>query len=257
MSSALQSAQSPSSSKQWWSRSSKSSTVSYRPSRIPSSSSSQLPTKPTSRLDEKQTMSRASQKPATLKFNTLVSAIGFKSKKNSAAIDIPPGPSSPPLPFQNPPPSSPPRLQTSSSSSSFYNGAKSPIEPSIYTVHSLEDSSEPPTPSDASRHRISYQPSLFTYAEQEHIDLGRSENLAIRYVPVDSRRVSVMSDPSIIDPQMKRNESGFRYSRLSSLSANQTSAGHNSQTNANNHTRSLNGNTDRRQSLSGYAETNA
>lgn len=253
MSSALQSAQPPPSSKQWWSRApTKSSTVSHRPSKIPSSS--QLPSKPVLHLDERQFIPRPSQKPS-LKFNTLASVIGFKSKKN-IALDIPPGPSSPPLPFQNPPPSSPPRLNTSSSSSSFYYGAKSPVEPSLYTVPSLEDSSEPLTPSDASRHRTSYQPSLFTYAEQEHMDFNRNESLGSRYIyPVDARRVSVMSDPSIIDPQMKRSDAGFRASRLSSLSAHHNLSAQKSQTNSSDYKRPVSGNADRRQSLSGYAET--
>lgn len=217
MSSAIQAPQPSPASKQWWSSkpsTSKIPSASYRPSKSPISA----PATPVTTVDEKamRAMSKSSKK-----FNTLASVMGFKSKKSHPMINIPPGPVSPPLPFQNPPPPqqtrSPRSRTTTLTSPASYHDPISPVDPSIYTVPSSEEAFEAITPSDHfSRHRSSYQPSLFTFAEQQdHTMQGRlGENL--RY-PYDARRVSVMSDPSIIDPHMPREQS-FHSARASGSS---------------------------------------
>lgn len=221
MSSAIQAAQPTQPSKQWWSSkvpASKSSTMSYRPSKTPTNSSPQTTT--SMGLGQKQP-ARLTPKP-TLKFNTLASVMGFKSKKSGSPL-VSPGPASPPLPFQNPPsPARAPaiRTKTFSTGSSFVSGSKSPVDHSIYTVTSSEDAFEPLTPSDQlSRHRTSYQPSLNTYVEliDHSVGMGFGDAMASQYMSSDARRISVMSDPSIIDPHLKR-DFAARSSRVSASS---------------------------------------
>ena len=111
---------------------------------------------------------------------------------------------------------------TASSSSSYQYDPKSPGEPSIYTYPSSEEGAyEPMTPSDQlSRHRTSYQPSLFTFAEQQDqsaMALRLGDVSGSRYSPSDVRRISVLSDPSVIDPHMRK-DSALRVSRVSASS---------------------------------------
>ncbi|THH09601.1 hypothetical protein EW145_g1900 [Phellinidium pouzarii] len=216
MSSVVRSPQPTQPSKQWWS-----SNMPYRPSKSPISSPSTPAATMTPHNDEKSL--RASSKAPTKKFNTLASVMGFKSKKNHPTINIPSGPVSPPLPFQNPPasqaPSSPSSARPRRYSSSYRNDTMSPGEPSIYTIPSSEEAFEPITPSDQlSRHRSSYQPSLFTFSEQQDYSthMRPGDNIIPRYLP-DTRRISVMSDPSIIDPHILR-EHTIRSSRVSGSS---------------------------------------
>ncbi|KAL5533926.1 hypothetical protein ACEPAG_386 [Sanghuangporus baumii] len=223
--------------KQWWSRASVSKSSTMPAYRASDSSGTTTPTTPTSgtsqTYDDK--LLKGSKQPK--KFNTLASyiGIGFKSKKSHPTINIPSGPVSPPLPFQNPPPVSAPnsreppprpprsiRPVTASSSSSYQYDPKSPGEPSIYTYPSSEEGAfEPLTPSDQlSRHRTSYQPSLFTFAEQQDqtaAALRLGDVSGSRYSPSDARRISVLSDPSVIDPHMRR-EQMIRSSRVSASS---------------------------------------
>lgn len=228
MSSTIHPAQAQQPSKQWWSRlPSKSSTIAHRnarasPSSIPQPTPKQHP--PSLTLDNPRQMSRSattSSKP-THKFNTFASAIGFKSKKtHHATLDIPPGPASPPLPFQSPPPPSIRAQKSSSSSLSFV--PKSPVDSELFTSPSEEDGFEPVTPSDFSRHRVSYQPSLFTFAEQQQSpdssyshgeSVGSRLGLGSSGSYRDSRTLSIMSDPSVIDPHLK----AARSSRISASS---------------------------------------
>ena len=239
MSSAIHSPHPQQSSKQqWWSRPSASKSSTVPPYRSAESPVSSIPTTPTSRAgqlydDKTQRGSKQSKR-----FNTLASVIGLKPRKNHPTINIPPGPSSPPLPLQNPPSASvqvardpvvrTPRSSrpiTASSSSSFQYDPKSPGEPSIYTYPSSEEAYEPMTPSDQlSRHRTSYQPSLFTFAEQQDhgpaaLRLGDGISSGLRFSPSDARRISIMSDPSVIDPHMNvKKDSAIRSSGISSSS---------------------------------------
>ncbi|KAI5121176.1 hypothetical protein M0805_007173 [Coniferiporia weirii] len=219
MSSAVHSSQPPQPSKQWWS-----SALPHRPSKSPVSTPTTPVTTMSPSFDEKSL--RATSKVSSRKFKPLASVMGFKSKKSHPTINIPSGPASPPLPFQNPPPPQAPspasssRLQTYSAGSSYQRDPISPGEPSIYTIPSSEEAFEPITPSDQlSRHRTSYQPSLFTFAEQQdqgtRMRFGGGANS--RYMSADTRRISVMSDPSIIDPHMPR-EQAIRSSQVSASS---------------------------------------
>lgn len=225
-----------SSKQQWWSRptASKSSTIpTYRST---DSSGASTPTAPTSRVAQFHDDKTHRGSKQSKKFNTLASVIGFKSKKTHPTINIPTGPASPPLPVQKPPSSAGPtardpvvrtpysaRPVTASSGFSYQYDPKSPGEPSIYTYPSSEEAQEPMTPSDQlSRHRTSYQPSLFTFAEQQDysaaaLRLGDGLGAGSRYSPSDARRISIMSDPSVIDPHMRR-EQAIRSSRISASS---------------------------------------
>lgn len=247
MSSAVQPAHPTPASKQWWSKvpsASKSSTVSYRSPKPPSSATpptlsnklSKIPhqgavtEQPQSHQPSHRPPQRVASKPS-LKFNTLTSV--FKSKKSNSPTIVPPGPISPPLPFQNPPPASPPRLRTKTVSSglSYYSGGsggagpKSPVNPSIYTVPSSEDGTlEPLTPSDqlsarqrsSYPHQFHYPPSLLTtFSDQQ--DASRYLSSGDR--TERDRRISVMSDPSIIDPHLKRDYSMSKTSARASSSS--------------------------------------
>ena len=201
MSSTLHSPQQAQSSKQWWARAStKSSTISLRASKTPPNIQTHATSKSSSGYEEKLTI-RTTMKPT--KFNTFASVIGFKSKKSSPILAVPPGPASPPLPFQSPPShqSTPARSHYTSGTS---YGPRSPVTSSIYNTPSEEDALEPLTPSDKSRYRTSYQPSLLQFTEQDQkAGVGYADSLGARYMSPDSRRISVMSDPSIIDPHLK------------------------------------------------------
>ena len=212
---------------QWWSRTSKSQTLGYH-THSTADSPATTPTSPVSsqQLSYTNEESSSRQTKSSKKFNTLASVMGFKTKKSHPKIDIPPGPSSPPLPLQKPPthdsPSQISRSLTYSSTSSYPYDPKSPGEPSIYTYPSSEEAYEPITPSDQlSRHRTSYQPSLFTFAEQQDHSPVSSRlgdvGFVPRFLPPDPKRVSVMSDPSIIDPHFP-GEPAIRTSRASTAS---------------------------------------
>lgn len=216
MSSAIQSPQPSQASKQWWSSKPSASRIpssTFRPSKSPISA----PATPITPVDDRgmRTMSKGSKK-----FNTLASVMGFKSKRSHPMIDIPSGPVSPPLPLQNPPPQnlrSPRSRPTTLTSPASYTDPMSPVDSSIYTIPSSDEAFEATTPSDQlSRHRTSYQPSLFTFAEQQDQTMSGGLGEDLRY-PYDARRISVMSDPSIIDPHMSR-EHSFNPSRGSGSS---------------------------------------
>ncbi|TFK94398.1 hypothetical protein K466DRAFT_509596 [Polyporus arcularius HHB13444] len=191
-------------SRPWWSRS-KSSRDSLRPVRSVASLAEE---------DEKyaSTASSASPRPKdalpSLKFNTLASAIGLKSKKLPAlTIQDPP----PPLPSPRAHPNSRP---TSGNSSNAHSPAavertpfftNRPPAKSISTVRSSEydydAASEPRTPSDHPRDRSSYQHSVMTFSEMDPFASG---GIVVQHLPQDPNRLSVYSDSSMLDPQQKR-----------------------------------------------------
>ncbi|KLO20682.1 hypothetical protein SCHPADRAFT_934502 [Schizopora paradoxa] len=208
------------SAKQWWSKvpTPKASTISHRPPKITTDVStlklakSPTPT-PTPTPSEERTGGR-SRSNSAIKFNTLTSVFRKKTLHiPSNQIEITAGPVSPPLPFQNPPPSAPPpqrrttKISTASINSSIC-GPLSPGEPSIFTLpSSSDDASEPITPSDGSRHRTSYQPSFFTFAEPDkHASIASADSLGPRYFVPRMSRVSVRSDPSSFMDSQSTNE---------------------------------------------------
>ncbi|TBU49899.1 hypothetical protein BD309DRAFT_1076062 [Dichomitus squalens] len=193
-------------SRPWWSRS-KSSKDPLHPSRAPSGLGDE---------DEKypSTTSSTSSKPKdaipALKFNTLASAIGFKSKKL------------PSLTIQDPPSPLPPSHYAKSRPGSGNSGVASPAPvdrapfytnrppaKSVSTVRSSEydfdaasePHSEPRTPSDHPRDRFSYQHSVMTFSE---VDPFASGGIIMHPMPQDPNRLSVYSDSSMLDPQHKR-----------------------------------------------------
>ncbi|RPD82403.1 hypothetical protein L226DRAFT_497514 [Lentinus tigrinus ALCF2SS1-7] len=199
---------SPASSRPWWSRS-KSSKDSLRPNRSVSSLAEE---------DEKYPSTASSASPRSkdalpaLKFNTLASAMGLKSKKLPAlTIQDPPSPLPSPRVYPHSRPGS-------GNSSAAYSPApvertpfftNRPPAKSISTVRSSEydydaasePHSEPRTPSDHPRDRLSYQHSVMTFSE---IDPFASGGIVVQQLPQDPNRLSVYSDSSMLDPQHKR-----------------------------------------------------
>ncbi|KAI0719943.1 hypothetical protein C8T65DRAFT_705977 [Cerioporus squamosus] len=199
---------SPAPSRPWWSRS-KSSKDSLRPNRSVSSLAEE---------DEKYPSTASSASPRakdalpSLKFNTLASAIGLKSKKLPAlTIQDPPSPLPSPRAYPHPRPAS-------GNSSSAHSPAaverapffsNRPPAKSVSTVRSSEydydaasePHSEPRTPSDHPRDRHSYQHSVMTFSE---IDPFASGGIVVQHLPQDPNRLSVYSDSSMLDPQHKR-----------------------------------------------------
>nr|VWO97114.1 SH3 domain-containing protein [Ganoderma boninense] len=145
------------------------------------------------------------------KFNTLASAIGFRSKKLPAlTIQDPPSPRSPSHPYTN----SRPGSGTSASSSPavvdrtpFFTNR--PPAKSVSTIRSSEydydaasdPHSEPRTPSDHPRDRLSYQHSVMTFTEMDPFASG---GIIVQALRQDPNRLSVYSDSSMLDPQQKR-----------------------------------------------------
>ncbi|KAI0654265.1 hypothetical protein C8Q70DRAFT_1058667 [Cubamyces menziesii] len=143
----------------------------------------------------------------SLKFNTLASAIGLKSKKLPAlTIQDPPSPVAPSLHYN---PNSRPGTGNSTPSTSdhapFFTNR--PPAKSVSTVRSSEydfdaasdphTTSEPRTPSDHPRDRMSYQTSVMTFSE---IDPFASGGIVVQHLPQDPNRLSVYSDSSMLDP---------------------------------------------------------
>ena len=200
---------SPSSSRPWWSRS-KSSKDSLRPNH----SLSSLPIDDDDRYPS--TSSTSSSRPRdglpALKFNTLASAIGLKSKKLTAlTIQDPPSPIAPAHSY----PSSRPGTANSGTKSPsvtqhtpFFTNR--PPAKSVSTVRSSEydydaasePHSEPRTPADLPRDRLSYQPSVMTAFSE--LDPFASAGIVVQHMPQDPNRLSVYSDSSMLDPHHKR-----------------------------------------------------
>ncbi|KAH9950878.1 hypothetical protein B0H21DRAFT_720241 [Amylocystis lapponica] len=163
-----------------------------------------------------------------LRFNHLASAMGFKSKKLST------------LAIQDPPPSMPPfhrptttksgritREPTSTTPSQFYTNR--PPAASVSSVRSVEYDgdelsdqpiSEPRTPSDHPRDRMSYQNSVLTMSEMDPFAAG---SIIIRHP--DSNRLSAYSDSSLLDPHHQKGDM-IRNSRISYASSSSNSHGH-------------------------------
>ncbi|OBZ68609.1 hypothetical protein A0H81_11454 [Grifola frondosa] len=135
----------------------------------------------------------------------------FEVQKIAGTCD--PGPPSPisPLPL---PPSAPGSRPGSSyrepdvvAPSPFYTNR--PPAKSVSTVRSSEydydaasdPHSEPRTPSDHPRDRMSYQRSVMTLSE---FDPFASGGVVVRHLPQDPNRLSVYSDSSMLDPHHKR-----------------------------------------------------
>ncbi|KAI0669747.1 hypothetical protein C8Q78DRAFT_976217 [Trametes maxima] len=147
----------------------------------------------------------------SLKFNTLASAIGFRSKKVPAlTIQDPPSSVAPPLVYS---PQSRPGTGNSTPSTSehvpYYTNR--PPAKSVSTVRSSEYDfdaasdphtiSEPRTPSDHPRDRMSYQTSVMTFSE---IDPFASGGIVVQHLPQDPNRLSVYSDSSVLDPHHQK-----------------------------------------------------
>lgn len=143
------------------------------------------------------------------KFNTIVSAMGLKSKKVPAlTIQDPPSPAAPPYPPGSPyssPPLSAHGDSAARTQGRFYTNR--PPAKSVSTVRSSEYDydgssdphtiSEPRTPSDHPRDRLSYQHSVMTLSEDPFVSSG----IVIRRLPQDPNRLSAYSDSSMLDPQ--------------------------------------------------------
>ncbi|KAI0756848.1 hypothetical protein C8Q80DRAFT_1264859 [Daedaleopsis nitida] len=194
-------------SRPWWSRS-KSSKDSLRPNRSVSSLADD---------DEKYPSTVPSTSPRTrdalptLKFNTLASAIGFKSKKLPAlTIQDPPSPIVPTHPY----PTSRPGSGHSSTIPQFLLNAPAttpiapPRNPSQPSVHLPRD-------------RLSYQHSVMTFSE---IDPFVSGGIVVQQIPQDPNRLSVYSDSSVLDPHHKGVET-LTHNRVSYGSSSSNSHG--------------------------------
>ncbi|PCH34000.1 hypothetical protein WOLCODRAFT_15032 [Wolfiporia cocos MD-104 SS10] len=197
----------PSQSKPWWSR-----------SKSPKEPSNLSPPRSFSDDSEKMsTSTRGSAKQkdssAGLRFKTLGSAIGLKSKKlPSLAIQDPPSLPAPHSPFSA-------QHDAAHAPSSFYTNR--PPAKSVSTVRSIEFDgdatsartvSEPRTPSDYTRDRTSYQPSVLTFSEMDPFAAG---GVIVQHAPHDANRLSVYSDSSLLDPHRKSGEIPMLYNRIS------------------------------------------
>ncbi|CDO75506.1 hypothetical protein BN946_scf184935.g42 [Trametes cinnabarina] len=164
----------------------------------------------------------------SLKFNTLASAIGLKSKKLPAlTIQDPPSPVEPSLQYN--PQSRPGTGSTTPSTadhSPFFTNR--PPAKSVSTVRSSEydfdaasdphTTSEPRTPSDHPRDRMSYQTSVMTFTE---IDPFASGGIVVQHLPQDPNRLSVYSDSSMLDPHhQKRGDAPHHRRSYGSSSSN-------------------------------------
>ena len=215
--------------RQWWSR--KQNSVSHR---TPSSPASDISHPSRHVLDEKQQIypvQSVQKSGSNTKFHTFASVMRFKSKKQpgmaSLGLQQHQSQHQHQQPHQHLQPPQKLRLNTSKQihQSSIPVAGRSraqtidtppgkPVVPpvviksptelaSIRTGQSSVESPEPLTPSDGPRNRSSYQPSLFTYSEHDPLpDFMRPDvDFSLRH---DLHRASVMSDPSIVDPHIKR-----------------------------------------------------
>ncbi|KAH9858035.1 hypothetical protein C2E23DRAFT_718654 [Lenzites betulinus] len=192
--------------KPWWSRS--------KPSReqLHVNRSFSSLTEDSEKLSAPQPSPKPKDALPPLKFNTLASAMGFRSKKvPSLTIQDPPSPVAPLTPSY----AGHSRPGTGSSTPStpdhtpFYTSR--PPAKSISTVRSSEydfdavsdphTTSEPRTPSDHPRDRMSYQTSVMTFSE---IDPFASGGIVVQHLPQDPNRLSVYSDSSMLDPQHQK-----------------------------------------------------
>ncbi|KAI0778339.1 hypothetical protein BD413DRAFT_608962 [Trametes elegans] len=149
----------------------------------------------------------------SLKFNSLASAIGLKSKKLPAlTIQDPPSPESSALHYHDR--HSRPGTGTSTTSTSDHHVpffTNRPPAKSVSTVRSSEYDfdaasdphtiSEPRTPSDHPRDRMSYQTSVMTFSE---IDPFASGGIVVQHLPQDPNRLSAYSDSSMLDPNHQK-----------------------------------------------------
>ncbi|KAL6298703.1 hypothetical protein BKA93DRAFT_40295 [Sparassis latifolia] len=182
--------------KSWWSRSKSKDSSGLTPKR----SFSNL-------VDDEKHMRSAPRKltktkdaTAGLKFNTLASAMGFRSKKlPSLAIQDPPtntsvhrstSDNSAPSPFYT---NRPPAKSVSTARSSEYDGDE---------ASDPHDIPEPRTPSDHPRDRMSYQTSVLTLSEMDPFAAGG----VVIQQSQDSYRQSVFSDSSLLEPHRKRSD---------------------------------------------------
>ncbi|KAI8981378.1 hypothetical protein BD414DRAFT_419826 [Trametes punicea] len=219
---------SPAPARPWWSRS--------KPSKEQLRANRSLST--ISDDSEKYSASPASSKHkdglSSLKFNTLASAIGLKSKKLPAlTIQDPPSPLAPSLHYD---PQSRPGTGNSTPSTSdhapFYTNR--PPAKSVSTVRSSEydfdaasdphTTSEPRTPSDHPRDRTSYQTSVMTFSE---IDPFASGGIVVQHLPQEPNRLSVYSDSSMLDPHHQK-KADIPHNRRSYGSSSSNSHGNSS-----------------------------
>ncbi|KAI0830468.1 hypothetical protein BC628DRAFT_1416009 [Trametes gibbosa] len=213
--------------KPWWSRS-KPSKEQLRPNRSFSSL-----TEDSEKYPAPQSSSKPKDVLPSLKFNTLASAMGFRSKKvPTLTIQDPPSPVAPTSP--NYVSHSRPATATSTPSTPEHNPwhTNRPPAKSISTVRSseydfdavseLHTTSEPRTPSDHPRDRMSYQTSVMTFSE---IDPFASGGIVVQHLPQDPNRLSVYSDSSMLDPQHQKRGDPAVHSRRSYGSSSSNSHG--------------------------------
>ncbi|KAI0964071.1 hypothetical protein AcW1_000976 [Taiwanofungus camphoratus] len=214
----------PSQSKSWWARSKSS----KDPAGLRPHGSFVDDEKPMSSIPHGHTKHKDST--TGIRFKTLGSAIGFKSRKPpSLAIQ------DPPIPPARTPVSTAHQItsarETDQPPSPFYNSR--PPAKSVSTVRSSEGDeasdlhtlSEPRTPSDHPRDRMSYQTSVLTLSEVDPFAAG---GVIIQQTTHDSNRISAYSDSSLLDPHSKVNDMVFN-NRISYGSSSSNSHGHSSE----------------------------
>ncbi|KAI0639565.1 hypothetical protein C8Q77DRAFT_1046515 [Trametes polyzona] len=218
----------PAPQKPWWSRS-KPSKEQLRPNR----SFSSLAEDSEKYQPSPGSSSRHKDGIPSLKFNTLASAMGFRSKKVPAlTIQDPPSPVGPSSPHYSS--HSRPGTGNSTPSTSDHNPfyTNRPPAKSVSTVRSSEydfdavsdphTTSEPRTPSDHPRDRMSYQTSVMTFSE---IDPFASGGIVVQQLPQDPNRLSVYSDSSMLDPHHQKRGDVVSHSRRSYGSSSSNSHG--------------------------------
>ncbi|KAI0361450.1 hypothetical protein OH77DRAFT_429106 [Trametes cingulata] len=228
----------PSSARPWWSRS-KPSKEQLRPNRSFSSLAEDSEKYPSPAATSSASSSKPKDGLPSLKFNTLASAIGLRSKKVPAlTIQDPPSPVGSAVPYNPPPPHSRPGTGNSTPSTSdrspFYSNrppaksVSSTVRSSEYDYDAASDPhtvSEPRTPSDHPRDRMSYQTSVMTFSE---IDPFASGGIVVQHLPQDPNRLSVYSDSSVLDPHHQK-KGDLPQSRRSYGSSSSNSHGNSSE----------------------------
>ncbi|KAI0375153.1 hypothetical protein BV20DRAFT_933430 [Pilatotrama ljubarskyi] len=231
---------SPPAARPWWSRS-KPSKEQLRPNR----SFSSLADDNNEKHPPSQAASSSSTKPkdgiASLKFNTLASAIGLRSKKVPAlTIQDPPSPVASAVPYSAASHSRPGTGNSTPSTADrnpFYSNrppaksVSSTVRSSEYDYDAASDPhtvSEPRTPSDHPRDRMSYQTSVMTFSE---IDPFAAGGIVVQHLPQDPNRLSVYSDSSVLDPHHHK-KGDLPQSRRSYGSSSSNSHGNSSEGNA-------------------------
>lgn len=191
------SANNDSSSRAWWSRSTK------------NPSSKDLRRSSTSEKSHRETPSKSGTK-----FNTLASAMGFKAKKQHPSLAI----QDPPPFIRTVHPTSPPASATVERS--YTN--RPPSKSISSTIRSRQDSLEPRTPSDGQRDVLPKRQSLLTLSDS---DPFASRGISLPPTPNDPNRLSIYSNSSI--PEfLSKGETSMFFNRSSYASSSSNSYSH-------------------------------